>query len=172
MLEEKCHSLGYILKSHGVKGELKVKTNFDISEDICQEWESVFFRIDGMLIPFFVEYILIQGSRDLLIKFEDIDEETPRYKGVQLFIEKSLLSTVSTDSNLALCVGYSVFNNHTMVGKVSEVLEYPGQQMFELKTKENKSLLIPANPVWVEKIDNEQQQIKMHLPEGLLEIND
>ncbi len=172
MLEKDCHSLGYILRTHGVKGELKVKTNFDISEDICQKWESVFFRIDGMLIPFFIEHIIIQGSRDLLIKFEDIDEEDAQYKGLELLIDKSLLNTDSVESNLTLCVGYSVFDNDLKIGELSDVLEYPAQQMFEVKTEEDKHLLIPANIAWIERIDNELQQIRMNLPEGLLEIND
>ena len=49
---DKYYQLGEITRSHGVKGELSLKLDIEISEQELKSLESVFVVIDGIPIPF------------------------------------------------------------------------------------------------------------------------
>ncbi len=172
MFEKDCYYLGYILKHHRFKGDLKIKSNLKITQDICKKWESLFFQIDGILVPFFIEHITLLDAKNLLIKFEDIDDEKSNFKGTHIFVDKADFPDDASASNLELCIGYQVITNTGNLGVISDILEYPAQQMMEVDAEDGKSYLIPANTDWIESIDTEQKQICMHLPDGLLSLNE
>ena len=67
---DNCYQLGYILKTHGLKGELIFHLDVDNPDDY-KNLESVFVRQSGKLVPFFVSTIRLQGDK-ARIALEDI----------------------------------------------------------------------------------------------------
>lgn len=65
-----CYQLGYVIKKHGVKGEVSVLLDVDFPEEYS-ELESVFVEINQKLVPFFIEAIQIRDDK-AVIKFEHI----------------------------------------------------------------------------------------------------
>ena len=70
--------------------------------------------------------------------------------------------------SLASLVGFDIVDssNGKIVGKIAAIDDTTANILFELED----GTLIPANDDLVKDIDTEQQQIKMDIPEGLLEI--
>ena len=71
MKVDNCYELGYVIKAHGLRGEVKAK--FDVT-DIreYEELESVYLLIEGKLIPFFVESFRITPPAGAIIHFRDV----------------------------------------------------------------------------------------------------
>jgi 16S rRNA processing protein RimM len=67
-----------------------------------------------------------------------------------------------------MLVGYEIVSvaDGRVVGKIAAIDDSTANILFELETGQ----LIPANDDLIEVIDTEQQQIRMNIPEGLLNI--
>ena len=63
--------IGYILKPHGLKGEVTVSLDTGIPEGI-ESLQSVFLEKDNRLVPYFIESISIRGQK-AFVKFDDVD---------------------------------------------------------------------------------------------------
>src|SRR5690606_17765931 len=83
---EACFQLGYVVKVHGIKGEIQIFLDVDIPSNY-KNLESVFVDIDSKLVPFFVENIQISGNKGIL-KLEEVGsiEEAEPLKGKSLYL--------------------------------------------------------------------------------------
>jgi 16S rRNA processing protein RimM len=66
-------------------------------------------------------------------------------------------------------VGYTIVNAGVEIGVISEIEEYPQQEMATINYNK-KDILIPLNEQFIIKLDNKKKVIEMELPEGLLEL--
>ncbi|MBE0652901.1 MAG: 16S rRNA processing protein RimM, partial [Bacteroidales bacterium] len=55
------------------------------------------------------------------------------------------------------------------IGKIAQILEYPNQALFQIFYKE-KEVLIPINDRFIVSVDREKKEIKMNLPDGLIQV--
>src|SRR5688572_8506432 len=65
------YKIGFILKPHGLKGEVTISLDDDAPDDL-ETFKSIFLEKDGRLEPYFIESISIKGNKAYL-KLEDID---------------------------------------------------------------------------------------------------
>ena len=75
MQVDDCYQLGYVIKPHGLNGELQ----FLLDVDSPQEYsalESVFVLQGQQLVPFFIESIAVRGNKAIvaLEEVESVDE--------------------------------------------------------------------------------------------------
>ena len=60
--------MGYVLKTHGVNGELVVSIPADM--DWAEDTDYLVCSMDGILVPFFIESIRGKSSTNILPAFE------------------------------------------------------------------------------------------------------
>ena len=170
-------SIGFTKKTHGVKGELRLKIEDAYLEDFAQA-EVVFLNIDGRKIPYFVEKVNFDNS--FTIKFEEHDsrESVLLLTGKEIFLRgKDIL----TDSERTIEVETLVYEKYTnfeildktlgKLGSIEEVIEFPQQEMAVVVYQE-KDLLIPLNEHLIIEIKEEERIILMDLPDGLLNLEE
>ena len=58
-----------------------------------------------------------------------------------------------------------------MIGKVSDVIENPGQLLLIVITEKGTEIMVPFHEDLIVSFDKKRKIISMDLPEGLLEIN-
>ena len=166
--QEEVYKIGRLGKAHGVKGEVSLQFDDDIFDRV--EAEYLVLDIDGILVPFFMEEYRFRSDTVCLVKFCDVDtqQRAQELTGCDVYFPRALAETTDETPSLSMLVGYEIVSvaDGRAVGKITAIDDSTANILFELETGH----LIPANDDLIEVIDTEQQQIRMNIPEGLLNI--
>jgi len=166
--QEEVYKIGRLGKAHGVKGEVSLQFDDDIFDRV--EAEYLVLDIDGILVPFFMEEYRFRSDTVCLVKFCDVDtqQRAQELTGCDVYFPRALAETTEETPSLSMLVGYEIVSvaDGRAVGKIAAIDDSTANILFELETGH----LIPANDDLIEVIDTEQQQIRMNIPEGLLNI--
>ena len=172
MTIDDCFQLGYIVKSHGLNGEVQALIDADHPE-VYNQLESVFVKQGQSLVPFFIEYIKITGDK-ALIAFEEIEgvDAARSLKGLELYLPLDLLPELD-DSSFYMheVIDFELIDheNNKVVGKVTSLLEAGPQLIFQVD-RDGIEILIPYQKELLIRIDRKNQQIELKIPEGLLDV--
>ena len=149
---------GEIVTTHGVRGEVKVLPWVDSPEVLC-EFDRC--RIDGK------EYTMecrIQKTCNL-VKLSGIDTmeaaQAMRGKRIELYREDIDDEVIFA----AELIGMEVFCDGEMIGKIKEVLDYPGNSVYVIKGA--REYMIPAVKEFILSTDMEKNEMQVKLIEGM-----
>ncbi len=166
-----CFYLGYVAKTHGIKGEISAVIDADSTEKY-KNLSSLFLKRESELLHYKVESL--RPAKDSgIIKLEGIDtpEKAKELRGMEIYVELSFLPPAEKNMfYLHDVIGFIVTDKaHGEIGQVQAVLEYPSQYLLQVM-QGKKEVLIPVNAVIIQKVDHERRVIEVEVPEGLLEI--
>ena len=150
---------GEIVTTHGVRGEMKVLPWVDSPEVLC-EFDRV--RIGG--IEYEVESCRIQKSCNLLkVKGIDTmeDAQAMRGKTVELYREDIDDEVIFA----AELIGVEVYADGVNIGKIAEVLDYPGNSVYVVRGQ--YEYMIPAVKQFILSTDMEHNEMQVKLIEGM-----
>ena len=150
---------GEIVTTHGVKGEVKVLPWVDSPEILC-EFDRC--RIGG------VEYIMdscrVQKSCNL-VKLRGIDTmeaaQGMRGKTVELYREDIDDEVIFA----AELIGMEVFCDEENIGKITDVLDYPGNSVYVVKGR--YEYMIPAVKQFILSTDLDKNRMEVTVIEGM-----
>lgn len=171
MFREKCCEFGLVLKTHGVKGELIVKTVFHLSRKLKIPG-SIFFEIEGLLVPFFIEEYVIQNEDIIQLKLFDINNKTDalRFLNCKVFIGEFVFS-LKKQADPSAITGFDIYNqDDECIGKITGIMDIPGNFLLTVSYKD-REILVPFNEYVLIDIDKKRKKIKVNIPQGLIELN-
>ncbi len=172
MLLEECFQLGHISRLHGYKGSVVAFFDTDRPEAYTK-LESVLIENDGELVPFFIEDLSRNSKGHFILSFEDLElEEAQSYIGAELYLPLSLLPPLSGKQfYFHEVLGFSIYDKEAgLIGNLEAMLDSGAQPLFKISNADQKEILVPAIDDFIERIDREQKEIHLILPEGLLEV--
>ena len=150
---------GEIVTTHGVKGEVKVLPWVD-SPDILCEFDRC--RIDGR--EYDMESVRIQKTCNL-VKLKGVDTmeaaQALRGKTVELYREDIDAEVIFAEE----LIGVEVFCDGELLGKITDVLDYPGNSVYVVKGEHE--YMIPAVKQFVLSTDLEQNCMQVAIIEGM-----
>lgn len=150
---------GEIVTTHGVRGEMKVLTWLDSPEDLC-DFDRC--RIEGK--EYRIESCRVQKTCNLL-KVSGIDTmeaaQAMRGKIVELFREDMAEGVIFA----AELLGMEVYAQDILLGKIEDVLDYPGNQVYVVRGEHE--YLIPAVKAFVHTTDLESNRMEVTVIEGM-----
>ena len=150
---------GEIVSTHGIKGEMKVLPWVDGPEILC-EFDRC--RICGK--EYEIEDCRVQKTCNLL-KVKGIDTmdaaQLMRGKVVELYREDIDDEVIFA----AELVGMEVFCQGEMIGKIKEVLDYPGNSVYVVKGEHE--YMIPAVKQFILSTDMEGNRMQVQLIKGM-----
>ncbi len=150
---------GEIVTTHGIRGEVKVLCWLDDPEMLC-EFDRC--RIDGKEV--IMEQVRVQKTCNL-VKLQGIDTmeaaQLLRGKTIELYREDIDDEVIFA----AELVGMEVQCDGKTIGKVKEVLDYPGNKVYVVKGE--KEYMIPAVSAFVLDTDMEKNLMQVRLIEGM-----
>ncbi|MDH5603110.1 MAG: ribosome maturation factor RimM, partial [Cyclobacteriaceae bacterium] len=161
---DSCFQLGYIVKNHGLKGEVNVFLDVDQPEEYS-EMESVFVLHEQGLVPFFIDRITIHANK-AIIKFDSVDtvEDTEPLRGRKLFLPLNNLPEMAPDGFYYHdIIGYEALE--VTRGKVGEITDFyvnGPQDIFAIRSGD-KEILVPVVDDFIQEIDHGKRQILFNL---------
>lgn len=163
--------VGFIQRTHGIKGELQVAWNDTLN--LTQEnIESVFVEIDGIPIPFFITSLRQKTEESAIVKFDDVDDiqSADELVGCKLMLPSDLIPE-DDDIELKDLVGYTVTSTlGQTVGIIEDYEEFNLNSIYYIKTPEGKEVIIPATDDLIVEFDVDTKTVLMEIPEGLLDL--
>lgn len=165
------YTVGKIINTHGIHGEVKVKRITDLEERF-HVGETIYIRLDDSeVISLVIDKHRVHHQFDLLHfkGFDQIDDVTP-FKGKYLKIKEEQLTELSEDEYYYHeIIGCKVLTmDHEEVGKIEAILSPGANDVWVVKTKEGKEILIPFIKDVVKHIDVQNKLVKIEPMEGLL----
>lgn len=166
-------SVGKIVNTHGIRGELKVISNTDFPE--------VRFAPKSRLMMVHPETgeqieVTVASARPnkgmFIVRFADFDNinEVEKYKGFEIKVSKE--ESVELPDNeyyFYEIIGCRVMNEEgEELGVVEEILRPGANDVWVVKMPSRKQLLLPVIDEVVLDVDVQAKIVKVHLMEGLL----
>ncbi len=150
---------GEIVTTHGVRGEVKVLTWLDSPDMLC-DFDRC--RIDGREVE--IENCRVQKTCNL-VKLHGVDTmeaaQALRGKVLELYREDIDPEVIFA----AELVGVDVFAEGKCIGKLTEVLDYPGNSVYVVKGEQE--YMIPAVKQFVLSMDLDKNEMQVKLIPGM-----
>ena len=162
-------TIGKILNTFGIKGELKVDVYTDFLKDRFKKGSTVY--VGDNYLPFVVEsYREHKGF--LLLQFKDNNDINlvEKYKGLYLYKSKDDIKPLKDgEYYFSDLKNLDVYVNDKIVGKVINVEQgLRNNNLRVLKNEDNKEYLIPYLPVFIKEVNLKENRISINWIEGLI----
>ncbi len=149
---------GEIVTTHGVRGEVKVLPWLDCPDMLC-EFDRC--RLDGK--EMIIDQCRVQKTCNL-VKLRGIDtmEEAQKLRGkiIELYREDIDDEVIFA----AELVGMEVYAGDVCIGKITEVLDYPGNSVYVV---DEGKYMLPAVKEFILSTDMEENRMQVKLIEGM-----
>ena len=152
---------GQIVNTHGLKGYVKIQPWADDPADLL-DFDRFF--IDGR--EYEVEQASLQKSM-VLLKLAGVDtiDEAAKLRNKELLIAREDVELEEGVVFIADLIGLTVLADGVEMGKITEVLTPPGNDVYVVKGE--REYLIPAVKEFVEELNPEAGFVRVHLIEGM-----
>ena len=155
---------GEIVTTHGVRGEVKVLCWLDAPEMLC-EFDRC--RIAGK--EYEMESVRVQKTCNL-VKLRGVDtmEDAQKLRGKTMELYREDISDELIFA--AELVDVEVYADGACIGKIKEVLDYPGNSVYVVQGE--REYLIPAVKEFILSTDLERNQMQVKLLKGMASDED
>lgn len=170
--KEDVYKIGRLGKPHGIKGELSFMFSDDVFDRVDADYLVV--ETDGILVPFYIEEYRFRSDETALLKLEGIDtmDRAREFTNCDVFFPRELTDSNDEEMTWVQIVGFTLVDDiyNKVIGKILSVDDSTQNILFEVETPEGKNLLVPAADEFIKDVDSKKQQIRVQLPEGLLDL--
>ena len=170
-------TLAVVIKTQGRRGEVAVASHTDVPDRFRQNMRLWALAKDGQRREVTIEDLWPHKSL-LVLKFQGIEtiSDAEPLVGAELQLPRSERAKLEPGwTYLSDLIGCTVFDGEREVGGVEDVHFGAGEApLLVVRKKEQTAKLpheIPFAEAYLENLDLEKKQVRMKLPEGLLEVN-
>lgn len=168
---EKLLKVGVISSTHGLKGEVKV---FPTTDDVKR-----FRQLKEVLLDAGDEKPVLQieqvkfFKQFVILKFKGIDdiEDVQKYKGKDLLVTRENAVELKKDEYfIADLIGVSVISDdNSLRGILKDVIQTGANDVYVIVLEDGRQLLLPAIKECVLMVDLDENIMKIHVLDGLLD---
>jgi 16S rRNA processing protein RimM len=160
--------IGYISKTHGLKGHVILRLNelVNIDENI----KSIFLDLNGSQVPYFVEDCR-PNNTGYIIKLETIDvvDTSKKLIGKKAFALSDFI--LEEDESLKEFIGYAIIDSKLgNIGNITDVDEKTDNAIIKVIHPSGVEIILPFNDDFIVEIDDDLKTIEFNAPEGLIEM--
>lgn len=147
--------VGKVINFFGIKGELKVKSDFDKKERVFKIGNNILINNE----PLKITSVRIHKN-NYLIRVNDINDINlvTKYIGYNVYFKKSDLGLTDNEYILEELIGATVMDGNENIGEVLEI--YTSSNMNYIKVEySNKTYLIPLIDEYIDHFDRDTKTI-------------
>lgn len=164
-------TVGRILSPWGVKGQVKVEP---LTDDIkrFKNLKEVFYEEENNLKKLNIEEVIFIRNAFVIIKFQGIDDrnEAEKYRNVYIMVDrKDAIKLPKGRYFICDIIGLKVYTlEGEYLGEITNVIQTGANDVYVVKSNEDKEILIPAIKEVVKNIDVEKGYMLIYPMEGLI----
>ena len=161
--------IGYISKTHGLKGHVILRLNELINIDE-EGIKSIFLDINGSQVPYFIEECR-PNNTGYIIKLETIDtvDTSKKLIGKKAFALPDFI--LENDESLKEFIGYAIIDSKLgNIGNIADVDEKTDNAIIKVIHPTGVEIILPFNDDFIIEIDDDLKTIEFNAPEGLIEM--
>lgn len=168
-------NVGKIVNTQGLQGEMRVLSVTDFAEERFKKGSvlALFDEKDQFVMD--VEIANYRKAKNFdIIKFKGMYfiNDIEKYKGYSLKIaEEKLTDLEDGEFYYHEIIGLDVYENDQVIGQIKEILQPGANDVWVVKRKGKKDLLLPYIPPVVLNIDIPNNRVDVELLEGLDDEN-
>jgi len=173
-MSEKLYTVGKIVNTHGIRGELKIVPQTDFPEERFAKGSELLFvdPAGGRTVPVIVKSARVHKNMYLVL-FDGMDNinDVEKYKGWLLKVSEKHLSELDEgEYYYHEIIGCTVVTDEgEELGTISEILSPGANDVWVVRRPKGKDVLLPYIDEVVLDVDVKEKRVKVHLMEGLLD---
>jgi len=162
--------IGYVVKTHGVKGHLKITFKENCIE--LSTGKALFFLSKGTQVPYFISHIEYIADQEAIVLVEDVNspELAERFTKKPVWGDAAFLEAEEETDDSIDYAGYIVVDDSIgEIGPVTGLYQMSDYDLLEV-TYMDREVMIPFHEDTILEIDDDKRVITMKLPDGILEL--
>lgn len=148
--------LGKIVNTHGIKGEIRIISDFDKKDLVFKKNFPIY--IGGRYKKEIIETYRIHKNYDMvtLKGINDINEVI-KYKGLNVYIDRNDLNLKEDEYVLDDLFGFKIISENNEYGVIEDVIKNKNQILLSIKFE--KHYYIPYNSNYIKEVDLKNKAI-------------
>lgn len=155
--------IGFVAGTHGLKGEIKIISDFEYKEMVFQKGNHLYILDDNLVINSYRKH----KNYDMVTLLDhDKIEDVLKYKGEKVYINRSdyIFPSILLDD----LIGLDVYGNGKLIGRLASIIDNKSQKLMLIK-KNGKNIYIPYVSQFIKNISKDK--IEVNVIEGLIDEN-
>ena len=168
---EELFRVGVISNTHGIRGEVKVYPTtdnvrrFDVLKEVILDTGKEQLILHVTSVKYFKNMVILKFK-----EFDNINDIIP-YKGMDLLVTReNAIPLEEGEYYIADIIGSKVITDEDKIlGTLTDVLQTGANDVYVVKTKDGKEVLLPSIEECILDRDIENKIVKVHIMKGLLD---
>lgn len=168
---EELFRVGVISNTHGIRGEVKVYPTtdnvrrFDDLKEVILDTGKEQLNLHVTSVKYFKNMVILK-----IKEFDNINDIIP-YKGMDLLVTReNAIPLEEGEYYIADIIGSKVITDEDKIlGTLTDVLQTGANDVYVVKTKDGKEVLLPSIEECILDRDIENKIVKVHIMKGLLD---
>ena len=168
---EELFRVGVISNTHGIRGEVKVYPTtdnvrrFDDLKEVILDTGKEQLNLHVTSVEYFKNMVILKFK-----EFDNINDIIP-YKGMDLLVTReNAIPLEEGEYYIADIIGSKVITDEDKIlGTLTDVLQTGANDVYVVKTKDGKEVLLPSIEECILDRDIENKIVKVHIMKGLLD---
>ena len=168
---EELFRVGVISNTHGIRGEVKVYPTtdnvrrFDYLKEVIIDTGKEQLILHVTSVKYFKNMVILKFK-----EFDNINDIIP-YKGMDLLVTReNAIPLEEGEYYIADIIGSKVITDEDKIlGTLTDVLQTGANDVYVVKTKDGKEVLLPSIEECILDRDIENKIVKVHIMKGLLD---
>ena len=158
--------IGKIVNTHGIKGEIKIISNFKFKNKIFLKNNKIY--IGKNKIQETINSYRVHKNFDMitLVNYDNINDVL-KYKNEKVFINRDDFKFEEyLDEDL---IGLDAYIDDRLIGKIENIEYIKNNSLIIIKDEKNNKRYIPNNKDFIKSIDVSNKKVYINYIEGLIE---
>lgn len=148
--------IGRIVNTHGIKGELRILSDFEKKESVFKKGIFIFIGKNKQLETIKSYRHHKQFEMITLEGFTNINEVL-KYKGQNVYVKRKILGLKENEYVYEELIGMFVIENEECIGKIENIVYNKANVLLCIKSEKN--FYIPLNKEYVKKVDLKTKRV-------------
>ncbi len=172
---KELYPIGYVAKTHGIKGELNISLDTEFNPE---DFKFLVFDVEGIFVPFPIKSVRGRGVDNRLVSVEGVisDSDARALVGKTAYVlmrelrEHPDWTEEEGGMYLSDMIGFDVIDeNSKPLGKIIGFNDDTSNWLLEVELKDGQKVFIPYVEDWIISFDPDKKTLCVDLPNGLID---